>query len=460
MFRRILIIIGYALVGLAIAAATLALVAYGQGYSYDFSTHRLVHKGLVMIDASPGGAIVTRPGSSWHHAVAYHGTYKPGTYTFTVSKTGYRSWSKTLTVTAGQVVDARYVVLLPQKLVNATAAKLNGTLGTAVVSSNHQSLAVPVTTPSGVDIYIADLPGGNFIKRLSLPGETITQLVWSADATHLLVVSQAPTGPVDRVISADGSVNLNLTTQYNSTFPGLKFDPTNWQQLYWVDSTGALRHLDLSAQAISGVLAAGISQFSFAGNRLIYVQATSLGQSLMAFTLGNPTQPQQLIQALPKSPGYVLKYANYQGQDELVVIPNSTGDALVYTGIFGSSPVSTIVARNVTSATFSPDGHYVALYSPSLLITYDFLLSTPTQIINYPSPNLGGSLQGLNWFDNNHLLLNINGQTVFSDFDGTNRTIITSTLPNSLPFGALDQKSIYSLQATTTGQKLVNTSIR
>jgi hypothetical protein len=473
MFRRILIIFGYILAGFVIAGGTFTLVAYGQGYTYDFGHHRFVHRGLILFGSVPSGAYITQDGVYTKHHTGRRDSYNPGSYSFKVDKPGYNAWTKTLTVEAGMVVDARYIILPPLNLIKTTVATVTTSFSTPATSTDHRQIAYSSapTATDGAAVWTQALPGGKAMKRYSLPAatpttpaETIIGLQWSGDSAHLLVISQAATGRVYRVINADGTDPINLTDQYKLDFTGLQslqFAPSDWHDLFWIGADGSLRRLDLNAQTVSNVLATQVSQFSYAGDRVLYVNTTSLGQSMMALQVHNPTQTTRLVQSLPKSPNYTIVYANYQGTDELVVIPSATHEATVYSGIFGSSPVSTVVARNVDNASFAADGHLVALYSPSYLVTYDLELSTPTDIINYTSPSVGAPLNSLTWFDDYHLVLHLGGQTVFSDFDGTNRVILGSAVDGSTPFASNDMKSVYTFQTSgTTGQKLVNVGIR
>jgi len=473
MIRRILIIVSYLLAGFVIIGGTLTLVAYGQGYTYDFAHHRFVHRGLILFGSTPSGAYITRDGVYTKHRTNRRDSYNPGTYSFKIDKPGFNPWYKTLTVEAGEVINARYIILVPSSLTKTTVSTATTGYTNATVSTDQHNIAYSTapTATDGAAVWTQALPGGRPTKRYSLPAatptvpaETIVGLQWSGDADHLLIISQGASGRVYREVNADGTNAVDLTDQYKLDFTGLQslqFAPNDWHDLFWVASDGSLRRLDLNAQTVSSVLATGVSQFSYAADRVLYVNTTQLGQSLMSLQVHSPTQVTRLVQSLPKSPSYSVVYSSFQGTDELVVIPSATHEATIYSGIFGSSPVSTVVARKVDKASFTPDGHLVALYSSTNLVTYDLLLSTPTDIVNYQSPALGASLTSLSWFDSYHLVLHLGSQTVFSDFDGTNRIALGQTVDATAPFASSDAKSVYSIAASgSTGEKLINIGIR
>jgi hypothetical protein len=459
MMRRILASFGYLADAALIIGGTIGLVAYGEGYEFSFKLHHFILKGLVLINSSPGSAAIARNGTDLKKHTNYRATYSPGSYTFTVSKDGFRSWSKRLTVEAGQVTDARYIVLLPNTLVKATVATTSS-FGLMTTSADERRVAyvTPASATIGQAIWTIDLPSGQPIRRFNLPlatpdvpTETINQLTWSKDGSHILFSTQSSTGKIFRVMENNGNNIVNLTTKYQLDFSNIVFAPSDWHLLFWMSSDGTLRRLDLGAESVSGVIAGDITQISFANDRILFIQTTSLGKTLQSAPVSDPTNISRLIPSLPESPTYAISFGRYQNSDELVIIPASTREATLYSGIFGSSPVSTIVARNVDAALFSPSDRYIALYSATHVSTYDGLLSSATHIVTSESPALPGALTSLMWADDAHLISRIGSSAVWSDYDGSNAQVLTSdTADGSVPFASNDQRSAYVISAAPT----------
>ena len=59
MIKQIGIVLGYGVAGAVVVIGTIILIAYGSGYFYDFKTGRLVQRGLLLLDSTPGGATIT-----------------------------------------------------------------------------------------------------------------------------------------------------------------------------------------------------------------------------------------------------------------------------------------------------------------------------------------------------------------------------------------------------------------
>ena len=468
MLRRILVSFGYLAVATLIIGGTIGLVAYGEGYEFSFSQQKFVLKGLVLINSSPGAASISRDNIDLKKRTNYRATYKPGSYTFTVSKDGFRSWSKRLTVEAGQVTDARYIVMLPNTLTKTYLASAPS-FGLMTASPDERRIAyvTPATDIVGEIIWTIDLPSGQPVRRYSLPlatteapAETIQQLTWSGDGSHLLVISQSAAGKVFRVMEKDGSNVADLTTKYQFDFSSIAFAPTDWRLLFWVTRDGTLRRLDLGTQAVSGVLAGNVTQVSFAADRVLFVQTTSLGKTLQAAPVNNPVSISRIVPSLPDSPSYTIAYGRFQNTDQLVIIPASTREATFYSGIFGSSPVSTVVARDVDSALFSPSGRFVAIYSTSHVATYDALLSSPTHIVTSESPALSGPLTSLTWGDEFHFISHIGTKAIWSDYDGSNAQDVATIIDGSIPFTSNDQRTAYVTNTSATGQTLTTLLLR
>jgi PEGA domain len=471
MIRKILISISYVVATIFVIGGSIVLVAYSQGYNYDFAHYKFIRRGLVLINTNPSGAYITINGKFDNKRTYYHDNLTPGIYHFKLDLPGYVAWTKDLSIIAGQVTDARYIILVPNKPIKTTFNKINNAYQALAIASDHKIMAYSSSpTPTeGSSVWTQNINNNNPVKVMSLspasdtsPAETIQSVQISNDDSHLLVVSSNGTTLNYRLMNVDGSNQINLTTTYKTDFGGtvgLKFSKNDWQELFWIDSSSNLRRLEIGTGTVSNTIAKGVSQLNFANNNVIFVESTQLGQSVERVDIHNISNPSRLIQALPVSSSYDINYANYGGVDELVVIPQSTHEAILYSGVYGSSPVSTVIAKNVNSSIFSPNYRFIALYSDSQLITYDSYLSTPTSIINYKYTISPPGLQSISWFDNFHLLLGIRNTTVFSDFDGTNQVVIDKNSIPNLSFPSNDQHSINTIEPTKNGQTLVNFKI-
>lgn len=465
MLKRIITACGYVILTAAVIALTAGLVAYGNGYSYNFKNHKLIRTGLIIVQSFPSGLHVALDGKIINKKTPYRVSVEAGAYRVSLSKDGYYPWTKLIHVIASEVSLAQYVLLIP-KQPQVTVLDTRTQIAAQDISRDHRHLAYVVTGAEPA-VYTLDIGSQNAKPiRLyqpkaateTLPAETLVSATWSDDASHLLIVSNVGATVTHYLVSSNGSDVKNLTTQYGFNFTGIKFSGNNWQQLYWI-STDGLRRLDVVSQSVSGVLADKVSQFNIADNRILYIQSTDLGRTLWS-TDGRGNN-QELIQALPESDSYSIDATRYNNQDYLSVVPSKTAVGTLYSGIYDANPVSKVVARDVTLTSFSPDGHLATYHSATAIKTYDLERSDvdhKTVVYNFPAG--AGVITAMTWFDNFHLLISRGGHLIWSEFDGANQVDmgpVSETLPS---YSTSDLKSIISFKAVDSAVHIVGTLIR
>ena len=462
MFRRILPIIGYAALTTLVVGITVLLVAYGDGYSYNFKKHQITRNGLVIINSVPNGLTVML-GDKSKKKTPYHASYEAGQYTFSINKDGFWPWQKTLNVVAGEVTLAEYVIMVPKTL-TASVLDTKPQIVAQSVSKDHRHVAY-VTGGDGAAVYTLDLGNPKPVKLYTpkaaadpVPAEVLNGVLWSDDASHLLISSTVGDQKVLQLAAASGGTPVNLTAQYRFDFTGLTFASGNWRQMYWISPDG-LRRLDVDSQSVSAVLADKVSQFWIEPDRVLYVQQTDLGRSL--WSLDSRGHHQQLIQALAESDSYSVALSTYQGVEELAVVPAKTQTGTLYTGIFGNNPVAKTIAHGVTSASFSPDGHLLAFSSGSSMVVYDLELSlVDSKFVAYNVADQPGQLTSLAWFDDFHLLTVRDGQLYFSEFDGANRVPLGSVVGGLPAFATSDSKSVVTYRQDAKGVRIEQVQLK
>ena len=441
--RKILTILGYVLLTLIVALVTVLLVAYGQGYVYDFKAGKLIHNGLVMLQSSPSGAEVSLAGKDLNKKTDYRQLYAPGKYTFELNKPGYQPWKKTVEVVAGEASMAQYAILTPNSPKTTVLDEQTAILAQSMTKDNNHLAYVVGGDQAGV--YVLDIGGSakkvfvNPAPEKDKPVETLESVRWSADGSHLLVVSRTDSGRVYRVMSNGGADVLNLTDQYRFDFPGLVFSQNNWKKLYWL-SGGDLRRLDLDAKTVSGVLVDKVTQINPLGDKLLYVRSDTTGYSL--WSLDSNDKGQSVIPALTPSAAYSLAYVSWRNHDELAVVPTASRTGMLYSDAFGSTPSSMTIAQGVDRASFSPDGHLLTFYGGNLAVTYDLDQSDYLKKrVSYTLPGISG-LHELTWFDNFHIVLNEGGRIVWAEFDGTNAHDLGAAYAEFPAYGSSDNRSV------------------
>ncbi|MBI4101073.1 PEGA domain-containing protein, partial [Candidatus Microgenomates bacterium] len=103
----------YSLILVVVVLLTVALVAIGRGYRYDFETGQIISGGLILIDSEPNGATIYLDGKQINKRSPTRLPVKAGSHNLNLTKDGYRSWQKTLPVVRTEVSWVQYPFLVP-----------------------------------------------------------------------------------------------------------------------------------------------------------------------------------------------------------------------------------------------------------------------------------------------------------------------------------------------------------
>lgn len=438
---------------LVVASGTVLLIAYGNGYTYDLQTGHLVHRGLIIIDSTPSTNQITLNGKPVSQGTPYRQEFRAGWYNFTLSKSGYRTWSKRVQSIPSVATLVDYVLLLPQHFsVDSLAART--AISQFVASRDHRHIAFVV--PSGSDAGVWSLDTSSHqetelypsaVATAVAPAETDTFLAWDTDNSRVLIKSQiGSTVSLLVVPTSGGGAPINVTATFDVDSGSLTFNPNNTHQLYWQSPDG-LRLIDLNSQTVSAPIATNVSTFSFAGSRIIYVGVGHQRAALWVMDSDGDNK-QELVSKLPTSISYELAYATYLGTPEIAVVNQSAHQVTLYNNAY-SQPQAQLLPASATDAVFNGDGRFLLLSDASHVATYDLQLNT-----TYTLPPSNSTVTGLSWFDNYHLVFNRSGSIVLSEFDGNYATVITHA--NALPpYSSSDGKSVFAASTTSTGTTLI-----
>jgi hypothetical protein len=449
MLRRLSIILGYILATIIVVGGTIILIAYGNGYSYDFKSGRLVQRGLVLLDSQPDGASIRLNGRDINEKTPYRKAYEGGSYTFELVREGYRTWTKQLHVIPSRVSLAQYVILLPQRFQVESVATYPS-ITQSLPSRDRRRVALNVPSGDTAGIWLLDSQNRNQTRIYIIappvagqPAQSLELMSWADDASRLLVKRTIGDQVSYLIVSANPSdAVINLSEQFQTSFNSLTFNPSNARELYWISPDG-LRRLDTGNRSVTPPLAAGVVTYSYAGDRILYID--KLQPPARLWSLERDGTKQQLADNLPPSSAYQIAYATYINTPQAVVIASDTRKAMWYHNIYDDEIRSTEIATPATQALFNSDGRFVLLTDDTHTATYDL---EHDRLHRFPEIN--STITGASWFDTYHLQFNRDGQTVMSEFDGNYAVAITrsDSLP---PFNSTDDKYIYATAATSTG---------
>src|SRR5688572_14698485 len=103
----------YTVMAVAIGLLVTILLFIVLGYQLNRSEGRFEQGGLVQFDSIPGGAAVSIDGTLLGTRTATKSTLSAGNHRFVMTREGYRTWQKTVTLAPGAVLWLNYARLVP-----------------------------------------------------------------------------------------------------------------------------------------------------------------------------------------------------------------------------------------------------------------------------------------------------------------------------------------------------------
>lgn len=439
MLKRSLLIASYVLVAAVIAIGTLLLVSYGQGYSYDFSQHKFVTNGLLILETVPGNAQVSINGKLVKHQTPYRSTLRVGDYDVSIHKDGYRDWHKRVTIVASEVVNLANIIMVPNTLKTSTIADSKDASGLLVSSDRRHVAYITGGAKPGLWRMAADRTDSAKVFTPAT-GQQITGGSLSRDGSRALLRVQQADGLHQIYVDMGAATHKDLTVDLKNNFDDLRFSYNDANRLYWMSPEG-LRRVDVNAKTVSGVLADKVASYTFDGDRIIYVHSTNVGKTISVMD-ADGKNARALVQGVAESPSYQLSVMSYRSKDYLAVVPASNQQLTVYEAIYTDNVIARVVARNVTRLLASDDGHYVVFGRANGFGSYD------TGRAKIYDNLYTGQIDAMSWFNGAHVIVNAAGKTRLVEFDGGNSTDISDSL-SAASVGMHDEHRIVYIDAKT-----------
>lgn len=440
MLKRIAILFSYVLLAFGIIAATIIIVAFGQGYNYSLRSNSFTINGLLVLASEPSGAKVTLDGKALRRKTPYRNTMQAGLHDVTLSKEGYRDWTKRVQVLATGVTLWQNILLIPNEL--KPFQVVGGKPATQFFATRDRKRFAYITSgeDTGVWVLSADRKQSQKVytpaaATADRPAESLLNASWSDDGSHLLVRGQVGSEVNYTVVSSGGDSATNLTQLFKFDLGGLQFSPNDWRELYWISPEG-LRKLNVENKTVSAVLVDKVAAFTFAGNdRLVYVQQTASG-NILATSDRSGGNAKRLVEAIVPSSAYQLSYSLYRSRDYVTVLPLDTKTATVYGDIFTPNLVAKVITNSAKQIATSDNGRFISYLDDNAVGAYDL-----DDNLVYTDKMPG--ITHLSWFDETHFLVNRSGQAELVEFDGGNAVAVLACAGQ--PYGSNDKKQVLCL---------------
>lgn len=468
LIKRIVI---YASMTLAIGIIVSFIALFVLGYRFDIDNSRLEQYALLQFSSSPSGATVAIDGQILGSRTPNKSTVSAGKHQIAMSRTGYRSWNKTIEIKSGVLEWLNYALLVPEVL-------------TVEPVANYESIHATLASPGGHYMLVqgrSDVPTFNLVDlssntikttELTIPVGSYTDST-TIGITHTFQIKKWDNGGryvlVNHTYGDKGEwlvldtqdVNLtkNITQLFDFAISSIDFYGTSGNIFYALGSND-IRKLDLSAGTISRPLVSNVTSFNINNSGVIaYIGNGSVGTNQQVVGLYREGDDKSYTLRTVSSDVPVNIVADRYFNEDYVVI--SEGKKIdVLGGVYPSTAndiatslkllKSLTVDENVRNLSFSPTSEYVFVQSGAYFASYDLeyqsLVSTTIE---------GTSDTPLfKWLNDNYIWSDRDGNLTVREFDGTNIHTINSVLVGQDVTMTSNGRYLYSFNKSGVGYQL------
>jgi hypothetical protein len=473
--HKIIMMVGYVLIGIMIVGITLVLVyqAYGFGLGKNGT---VIQNGLAFFSSQPNPANIYINGKLNKSQTDTRLTLPAGLYHMQLARDGYRDWQRTIEVEGGDVQHFDYPFLIPKQL---TPKKLaNYTAAPALSTQSPDRRWMLVQEPGSMTAFqVYDLKNPTKApEELNLPASLLTKATtsenwsleeWADDDKHVVLQhnydGKSEYILVDRT-DASQALNINTTLSLSASPAKLTLLNKKYDQYYLLGSDGTLQSASLSDHTPKTLLEDVLAYQSYGSDGLLYATSKSApaGKVLVQLKSGDTTYP---IHSFTAGSTYLLDLTKYDGT--LYVTAGSSGESKVY--IYKDPirqlnnlphaavyPIQVLHVEQPNYLSFSDNAQFIVAESGTQFGVYDIL---NTKGYNFTS-KLPVDLPAVHatWMDGDRLTYVSGGKAIIFDYDDTNQQTLVPASPAYLPAFAPSFKFIYTLAPSTTaaGQEALN----
>lgn len=448
------------------------LVFFMLGYQVNRTDGKIEQGGLVQFNTQPAGADVKIDGTILGTRTASRKTMNAGQHYITMERKGYKTWQKSVEVTAGGVLWLTYARLVPNDLTPANVASF-GTVSSAASSPDNEWMAIK-EDPSTPVIHLADLSRDEVeVTNIELPAGTYTApgpekthsfslVTWNPTSRFILVKHTYDDTKVEWIIvdAQNVAATKNITTLLGVNATKVIFTGNNPSIIYaLVDN--AVRKIDLNASTMSGPLVSNIAEFSLYDNSTI-VYATLLDPVTKMRSVGYFTDGADKART-------IRSYSD-NGQVPLHIAVGKYFDdhyiAIAYDKavevLKGSLPRSDASAPSALSAfatvnipagvqhlSILTNGRFVVAQTLNSYVTHDLELKKTTSTELKDTTALTRELR---WLDGYTVWNDHGGKLRTYEFDGANQHEIMNVVPGLSVTYSPTSKYLYGIGQSSDGK--------
>ena len=434
-------------VAVIISVVVLVLIVSGYWINSDFKVER---QGMLQISSIPTGADIQIDGNSaWLQRTNTSKVLPSGEHTIMLTKEGYDTWSKTVTIKEGLLYRVHYPRLflknrIPEELLSIegiTATFISPDSNSIVLANKTTKWRIinlreekPTSSPLDISKVFSSVSLAKDAKEGLFTGK-ILNANWDLDASHILFQVQIDKDDTSEWILLDvknPEKSLNLTKEFGFNFETIQILDNSSNNLMAIQD-GNLRKIDVSGRSISAVIVKDVVSFDHFLNEIIFTakKTTDADQPYYIgyFKLNNDKITElfttsSAIQAVA-SKFYDEEYYTTL-QDNIITIYKKADLTELFRYELSFSPEHIKVGH---------DGEFIIAYTGPQIASLDMEAS---DVIEWQVEG-----KKFDWLDNDMIYTVNDGELIVYDFDSFNKRTLAKNVSGYFSVGITENKWLY-----------------
>ncbi|MEO5950302.1 MAG: PEGA domain-containing protein [Candidatus Saccharimonadales bacterium] len=437
----------YTAMSVTIIVAVTALVFIMLGYDFNKKDGRIEQGGLLQFVTSPSGAEVTVDGNMLGSQTPSKSTAFTGSHYVTMSKTGYKTWQKSIDVLPGSILWLNYARLIPTTLTQKTVADFT-TVSSTASSSDNKWLAVKEdpTTPAiklvninsdATPVTTLNLPATTYTPPTTDKGQSFFIENWDQASRYIIVKHVYDTSKIEWLVvdSQDVTKTKNITLLLGIDASKVVFSKLN-NRVVFAQIGADVRQIDLDAETLSRPLISNVAEFSLSDSSTItYVTNYDTEKKIRSvgyYQIG-ADKPYILRNFNEGVLPLHVAIASYFNENYITITYGDSVD--IFKGslpkvAIESSDLSTVASFKLEGGAqwlkIENSGRFVVMQNGGVYSVYDLELNKLTTTTVKSDTAISKELP---WLDGYTVWNDTNGTVRLYEFDGSNQQDIMSVVP-------------------------------
>lgn len=416
---------------------TVLLLYVSLGYRFDRLSGHVIRSGLLLVDNTPEAGQIYIDNQLKDNAAPGRFVLRAGEYDLKLARSGYRDWSKKVSVSASGVRDVSYPLLIPSKL---SAKNIKEVTAPYLLSqstdkklllthvSGKSTFSLFSLKPESAEETELEIPS-SIKKENGNPG-VFKVIEWSLNNKHVLLQQTLPSG-LSELISYDvtkPAEAVNISSLYASESPtDVHYVGSDTEKIYGTFN-GTLKRYSLKTNESEGLLQ-NVRAYQVYGNDTVLFDRTTENNGSEVGILKDTTTTVVHVNPL-NAPVSLLKLADFDEHQYFAVAPLGGSTVTLYRDplkkpvLTKQLPFTTIAFNGTTAVSFSDSAQFLIAQNGTSFVTYDI---DDLKLYRVETTFKLESGTSFSWIDSHHLQAKRDdGIVVLMDYDGTNQQALVS----------------------------------